>query len=45
MLVVVRVQRIGDEYLDRADGIPIKSIHQYRIEHRALEDDVRLPDG
>ncbi len=43
VLVVVRIEGIGDEYLDRADGISVKPIHQHRIEHRALENDVRLP--
>ena len=42
MLVVVRVDRIRDKHLDRADGIAVQPVHQHRIQRRALVDNIRL---
>ena len=42
VLVVVRVDGIRDEHLDRADGIAVQPVHQNRIERRSLIEHIGL---
>ncbi len=45
VLVVVRINGIRNENLDRAGGIAVQAIHQNRVQNRTLIDHIRLPDS
>ena len=42
MLVIVRVNGIGDQYLDRADSIAVQPIHQNSVHRQPLINHIRL---